>query len=98
MPIGSFYSDRKDSINTYAASRYLAIGAFCRADFANSGHVLASIHRVNSDVALLCLPRLVMIRTVFQRAAFPPLTCSAACPVLRLGTGTGGGRGGRGVR
>jgi hypothetical protein len=58
----------------------------------------ASIHRVNSDVALLCLPRLVMIRTVFQRAAFPPLTCSAACPVLRLGTGTGGGRGGRGVR
>jgi hypothetical protein len=59
---------------------------------------LASIHRVNSDVALLRLPWLVMIWMVFRGAAFPPLTCSAACPVLRLGTGTGGGRGGRGVR
>jgi hypothetical protein len=59
---------------------------------------LASIHRVNSDVALLSLSRLVMIRTVFQGAAFPPLTCSAACPVLRLGTGAGGRPRGRGVR
>jgi hypothetical protein len=32
---------------------------------------LASIHRVNPDVALLRLPRLVMIRTVFRGRGFP---------------------------
>src|SRR6185312_12682190 len=48
------------------------------------------LNRVDSDVALLRMPGLVMIRAVFRGAAFPPLTCSAACPVLRLGTCSGG--------
>jgi hypothetical protein len=38
MPIGSFYSNHEDPLNTYVTNRNLAIGAFRRVGFVGIAH------------------------------------------------------------